>query len=809
MSFLRFLYLSILLVSLSQSLCAQNYVHGYLRDGNTNLPVQEAEIFSKSSKLLAKSDKDGYFEFFSDTKEIRFFIFSYNYKIVEKQVATSLSTPITIELSPISEELSEVAINARKAKVFEMARLKDVEGTAIYAGKKTEVVLVAQSMANLASNNARQIFGQVAGLNIYQNDDAGLQLNIGGRGLDPNRTSNFNTRQNGYDISADVLGYPENYYAPASEGLQEIQIIRGAASLQYGTQFGGLVNFIMKKPNPNKKVELITRNTVGSYGLYTNFTSIGGTLGKFSYYTYFNAKTGDGFRPNSGFDSQNVFSYFAYDFSEKTKISAEVTYLNYLAQQAGGLDDRMFAENPFQSNRTRNWFRVNWALYNFKFEHQFSDKTNFTFSAFGLNASRDALGFRDRRIVTPDPLEDRELIRGTYNNFGFETRFLHKYTLQEKEAVFMLGAKYYNSYNTADQGPGSANSDADFGFQFDRFDSVTNQTNTYPNLNYAVFGEHIFYLSPKFSITPGFRYESILTKADGILRDIIVYNGTEIKDQTDTTSERLQRNFVLLGMGLSYKPTNSLELYANLSENYRSVTFADITIINPSYKIDPNISDEMGYTADIGLRGTYKKYISYDVGLFYLNYSDRIGFVLEEDTTDNSVKTKRTNVGDAAIYGLESLIDINLANFLLKDNRFLASLFVNTSFIGSQYLSSANGILDGKEVEFVPDVNIKTGIKFGYKNLLTSLQYTYLSSQFTDATNSTSESDPSGILGLLPAYGIVDFSLSYKYKRFKLETGINNVMNNYYFTRRATGYPGPGIIPSAPRNFYATFEVKL
>ena len=28
----------------------------------------------------------------------------------------------------------------------------------------------------------------------------GLQLNIGGRGLDPNRTSNFNTRQNGYDI---------------------------------------------------------------------------------------------------------------------------------------------------------------------------------------------------------------------------------------------------------------------------------------------------------------------------------------------------------------------------------------------------------------------------------------------------------------------------------------------------------------------------------------------------------------------------------------------------------------------------------
>ena len=75
--------------------------------------------------------------------------------------------------------------------------------------------------------------------------------------IDPNRTSNFNTRQNGYDISADVLGYPESYYTPASEALSEIQIVRGAASLQYGTQFGGLVNFKMKAPNPNRLLDLV------------------------------------------------------------------------------------------------------------------------------------------------------------------------------------------------------------------------------------------------------------------------------------------------------------------------------------------------------------------------------------------------------------------------------------------------------------------------------------------------------------------------------------------------------------------------
>ena len=97
----------------------------------------------------------------------------------------------------------------------------------------------------------------MSGLNIWESDGAGVQLGIGGRGLSPNRNSNFNTRQNGYDISADPLGYPESYYSPPLEAIERIEIVRGAASLQYGTQFGGMLNFKFKKGTPkvNKGVE--------------------------------------------------------------------------------------------------------------------------------------------------------------------------------------------------------------------------------------------------------------------------------------------------------------------------------------------------------------------------------------------------------------------------------------------------------------------------------------------------------------------------------------------------------------------------
>ncbi len=88
-------------------------------------------------------------------------------------------------LQELGESLSEVVLTSRREKIFALRSLKKVEGTAIYAGKKSEVVLVDQLTANLAANAPRQIYSQVVGLNIYENGDAGLQLNIGGRGSRP------------------------------------------------------------------------------------------------------------------------------------------------------------------------------------------------------------------------------------------------------------------------------------------------------------------------------------------------------------------------------------------------------------------------------------------------------------------------------------------------------------------------------------------------------------------------------------------------------------------------------------------------
>ena len=732
------------------------------------------------------------------------------YSVVEKEIDLSKINKFNLVLPRQVEELNEVILSARKKELFALKRMRDFENTAIYAGKKTEVIIIEQSMANLAANNARQIFNQIPGLNIYQNDDAGLQLHIGGRGLDPNRTSNFNTRQNGYDISADVLGYPESYYTPPAEAIEEIQIIRGAASLQYGTQFGGLVNFKLKDASTYRPITGVIRNTIGTNSLYTNFTQLSGRLDKWRYIGHVNIKKGNGFRPNSEFNSSNVFAKISYDFSENTILSAEVTYLDYLAQQAGGLTDDLFNENPYQSNRKRNWFGLYWFLYNIKFEHTLSDNSNISVNFFGLNAQRNAIGFRSNRVSQIDPYEERDLIKGDFNNFGIEARWLKKYILGNKKAVFLLGGKYYSAKNTSAQGPGSASNEADFSFYNEEYPSYSKQSNyTYPNENISIFSENIFYINKRMSVTPGLRYENILTATEGNYQRINSdAAGNVILNETLNSIESRRRSFVLLGLGLSYKASQPLEYYSNISQNYRSVTFADISIINPAFSINPNITDEKGYTIDLGIRGKIKKMMSFDLNFFYLSYQNRIGFI-QKAFKDGSVKSERGNVGDANLSGLESLIDLNIGElFKMNLKKYYLNSFINYSFIETKYSNSDIQGIKGKKVEFVPKDNLKFGLRYGYKNLTLNIQFSYVSEQFTDSSNAF-EGNLSGVIGVIPAYELVDLSGAFKLNKFKLEFGVNNTLNEAYFTRRATGYPGPGIIPSPGRNFYLSTQYKF
>ncbi len=713
---------------------------------------------------------------------------------------------LDLYLTSSDQTLQELTVT-EKSTDFGFSRLRGVESMGIYEGKKSEVITPEQLVANLSTNNARQVYSRVAGLNIWENEGGGLQLSIGGRGLDPNRTSNFNVRQNGHDISADALGYPESYYTPPIEGVGRIQIVRGAASLQYGTQFGGLINFVMRKPVQNKKLEVVARQSIGSFGFYNAFTSASGSMGKLSYYTFYQYKKADGWRANSHFNSSTLYADLDYKLSEKTSLGLDVTHMDYLAKQPGGLSDAMFKNDARQTNRERNWFQVGWNMMALHFDHKFNATSDFNLRVFGLAAHRYSLGFRPNRVATIDDNSERDLIKGNFTNWGAEARYLKRYFVAKKMAVLLVGTRYYHGFNHSLQGQGSKGKDADFSFvEPERFVTYDYR---FPNRNVSLFAENVFYLSERLSVTPGVRFEYIKTTADGFYGNISRDLAGNIINISKTTEQRSNgRQFVLAGVGVSYKPHSKVDLYGNISQNYRSITFSDMRIANPSSVIDPDLKDEKGYSIDLGVRSHQTALYNYDISLFYLNYNNRIGEVQFYDES-NRVLRLRSNVGQAIITGIESYAEADFLRLALPDSKdWSGVVFSNLALIQSEYKHSEVPGVQGNQVEFVPKVNLKTGLRIGYKKLKGSFQLTSLSDQFSEATNAT-DGGVSSVVGLIPAYQIMDLSFSYEWKMLKIESSINNLANQMYFTRRATGYPGPGILPSDGRGFYLTVQVKI
>ncbi len=783
-------------------------VYGIITDSKTGEPVFLAEVLLDNTRRSVTTDENGKYHLrHLSYGNHTLTYFAYGYEKTEHHIdIKDEKLEINISLKPLLRELNDVVVRNETDNDFGITRLKPVDGVAIYAGKKTEVVMLDDVAANLATNNSRQVFAKVAGLNIWESDGAGLQIGIGGRGLSPNRTSNFNTRQNGYDISADALGYPESYYSPPTEALEKIEVVRGAASLQYGTQFGGIINFVFKKPNTAKPVEFISRQTAGSFGLFNSFNSLSGTKGKFGYYTFYQFKRGDGWRPNSGFDNHCAHASVVFHATNKLSLTLEHTYMHYLTQQAGGLTDAAFEENPRQSIRERNWFRVNWNLSALVVDYKFNDKLKLNSRFFGLIADRAALGFLGL-ITRADPMEERDLLWDKYKNFGNETRLIKNYIFFGNHSAFLAGVRYYQGYTDRKQGLANNSKGADFYYL--NPDSIEHSAYTFPSRNISVFAENIFAITSQLSITPGVRYEYISTSSDGYFnteyKDLagnIIYSEHTIDKRSNT------RNFVLLGAGASYKPTANTEFYGNFSQNYRAITFSDMRIVNPNFRVDPNLKDEKGFSADVGVRGNINRLFNFDVSLFLISYNNRIGADLRVDSNTYIVYRYRTNIANSRNMGVEVFAELDLLKlFSSGKSKSMLSVFTNFSYINARYLNSSEQAFNNKKVELVPDFSNKSGITYKRKNFQATYQFSYTGKQFSDATNA--EFSANAVYGIIPAYYVMDVSLNYSWKFLTFSGGLNNLTNNNYFTRRAESYPGPGIIPSDGRSFYVTVGLKL
>ena len=700
-----------------------------------------------------------------------------------------------------TKTINEIIIKG-SIKQRDILRMDSVRGTFIYSGKKNEVINLNSRDAAITEKYGRQIFAKIPGVFVYDMDGTGNQINISTRGLDPHRGWEFNIRKDGIITNSDLYGYPASHYNIPLEAVERIELVRGTGSLQYGGQFGGMLNYVSKQPDSTSAISFESINTAGSYGLLSTFNSISGTKGKFKYYAWFNNKGIKGYRKNSDskYDAQNISLF--YQLHPKLLIKTEWTRSNYTTHIAGPLTDAMFAADPRSSTRSRNYYNPEINVPSITLDWEAGKKTRISFSSSAVLGARKSVLF-DKPATTQDlihPLTNefanRQVDVDNFNSYTTELRLLHSYSLLKLSSNLVTGIQYLNNDLHRQQlGKGTTGSDYDISLVTPGYGRDMHLKTG----NIAFFAENRWSLLPRLSVNTGFRLELGETRMTGTIANY----------PEDKIPNNIKHRFPLFGVNGQYILANSINMYAGWSQAYRPVIFKDIIPTSLYELTDKNLKDAYGYNMEAGVRGDWK-FLSWDVSYFQLKYRNRLGTLAQTNSAGEEIIFK-TNIGDSMTKGLELFTQLEFP--LGKEVNL--SLFTATAYMNGVYKNASlrsgktNLPIDGNKIESVPSWQSRNGLTLKLNKISLSALHSYTAKSFADAFNTVTPSS-TGSTGLVPSYHLFDFngkiSLSSK---LQLRLNLNNAFDKKYFTKRPQFYPGPGIWPSDGRTYSATLGLKL
>jgi len=706
--------------------------------------------------------------------------------------------------------LPEVVVQAESEsdEIVQGRFLPAVQGTRILSGKKNTVIDLDE-LPPVINNNYRQALSQTPGLLL--SEETTPLVSIGYRGLDPSRVQYTQVLKDGIPIHADQFGYPEAYYTPPLDTVDRIEFLRGGASLMYGPQPGGALNFITHRPRLDRPFSFGTINTVGSDNFYSNFSYFDGTSDRVGYYGYYNRRQGDGFREqNSAFQLNAGLLKLVIDGDKDSRFVLTLEGYEEEHGEPGGLTLATgpgtvnYNQNRDAASRYNDIFELKRYFGSLAWEKDFSEQTKMTMTLWGVNYSRYSSRQRGGGFGTLPTGPDADTTSVEEQRFytvGFETRLRHDYEAFGGEHTIAGGFQVYHTDSPREDRRGHSAAA--------RGGSL--RTDTDRETWYApVFLENRFHWGA-LSITPGVRFENIWQKVQEHRNLDKTGAGTPLADSED------HETVPLFGLGISYEVAKKVELYANVSQSYRPKIFTQ-AVPNTSTSIVPqDLEESKAWQYEIGFRGNPRPWVTWDMSGFLLDFDDQIGTI----ALPGGLSTV-ANVGRAQHLGVEASLEVDLIGLADefrgtaapaptgKDSKVVApaeqslverfgslSLYANAMLLDAEFVS---GPLDGFTPRQAPDYIVRAGAIYRWQDRVkVAFLGTFVGDAYADDANTAER--------FIPSYMVWDLTAEAKvYKDIvSIHAGINNVFDEDYYSRVTDS----GIDPGYGRNFYGGFSLKF
>lgn len=639
--------------------------------------------------------------------------------------------------------------------------------------------------------DANEVLRSVPGVNLREDSGpVGMRLNVGLRGLNPDRSRQILILEDGIPIALAPYGEPEMYYSPPIDRMRGVEVLKGSGQILYGPQtIGGVVNFLTPDPPPTTRGSLDLEG--GQRGFFTGQASAGGSTRDqdAGWLLNYLRKEGEGFR-KFFFDINDVQSKFTIKPSEQHQLGLKLgiydersnsTYLGLTTPQfvrdpnensvpsdllkvrrkSGSVSHTMVASpaavlstNVFAYNTVRNWRRQN-------FDREDRGRTYLSIEGDptipgGAVYLLDSNRHRNREFT----------VAGWQTQFGLEHRFGG---LRQK---LDAGVRYI--YEEAD----------DQEIDATRFDATTGSLRSDDDRfgrAFSTFAQNRMFLTSSVIFTPGVRLERYRYTRH-IQR--IPING--VPTDVDRRAEDLVTKLIP-GLGLTVNLNSRLTFFTGLHRGFAPPRTKD-AIAGDGVPLD--LDAELSWNYEAGVRFRASRALTGEVTFFRLDFQNQIIPAAQS----GGATTTLVNAGETLHQGLETSVRVDWGEL----TRSPLSLYTDVRYT---YLPTARFTRDalylGNRLPYAPKnifaliVGFRARQGFGLQ-----LDSNYVGDQFGD-NNMTVTPSADGTIGLLPGFSLWNLTADYTHQRERFSItpyfAVKNLGNTTYIASRAPQGIQPGL----------------
>lgn len=695
---------------------AQNKITGKIVDQD-NLPLVGANIFVPDMNKGTTSNNNGMYELSNlPNGKIKIQYSALGcINLIETVVLKGESLELNIVLSQTALELEEIVVsggynstqheNAVKIDILKLDPLKITN-----------------------TPNFTEVLTKVPGVDMISKGSGVSKPVIRGLSMNDILVLNNGVRFENYQYSSHhPLGIDEF-------GIEDVEIIKGPASLLYGSDaIGGVINFIKEKPAPIGSIVgdynmQLHSNTLGM----TNNLGIKGASKKFFGGLRVGQKTNSDFLqgggtyvPNSRFNEMSVKANAGFT----DKVGTFKLFYDFNNQKLGLVEDEAFEEITERG-------RKNEIFYQELNTHLLSSQNKLYLGKFKLDIN--------------SAFQNTELVH--FGDVGV-------YEIQMELATLTYDAKLHL--------PSKENSEYIIGFQgFNQTNTNLNdrETKLLPDAttnNYSAFGLLQYTFFKKLKVQTGVRYDNktISTQAIGLAIDTMTYRAPLDKSFGSFSGS----------LGATYNMSEKLLFRANFAAAYRTPNLAELTSNGQHelrYEIgDQNLVPENAYETDLSLH-YHKDDFTFDIAGFYNIVNNYIFISPTGDTTASGIDIFRYKQANSTLYGGEAGLHVH--------PKTLQWLHFETTF------SSVIGKQDnGDFLPFVPAHKLRFELR-GEKEKLLFFKKAFVSVNTCTAFNQNNAApDETSTAG----YTLLDISLGGNIKMKNQFVSLNISANNIFDTK--------------------------